>query len=300
VSGSGPILIGGLSHSGKTEVRTVLGAHPELSLTRRTYLWDRFYGRFGDLTRSRNLERCLEAMLRSDGVATLQPDPASIREELAAGPATYARLFGIFHRQHAERSGKRRWGEQLGFVERYADPVFATFPDARMIHLIRDPRARYASGSDARRRRGSVGWETARWLRSVDLAERNERRHPRRYRVVRYETLAARPEETMRELCDFVGEPFLDVMADALLRTALHLGDDDAPAAATARSSADLAFVELAAARQLTGLGYPPAGIRMPARRRLSFLLVDRPLNRTAMAAWRVLGDGRVPAGQEG
>ena len=38
----GPIYLGGLAHSGKTPLRAALGAHPDVSLTRKTGLWDRF------------------------------------------------------------------------------------------------------------------------------------------------------------------------------------------------------------------------------------------------------------------
>ena len=57
----GPIFIGGLSQSGKTELRLALGAHPSIELTRHTDMWDRFYGRYGNLGRPRNLDRCLAA-----------------------------------------------------------------------------------------------------------------------------------------------------------------------------------------------------------------------------------------------
>src|SRR6266536_1371779 len=55
----GPIYIAGLAHSAKTPLRAALAAHPDISMTRRTYMWGRFYGRFGDLTDERNAERCL-------------------------------------------------------------------------------------------------------------------------------------------------------------------------------------------------------------------------------------------------
>ena len=286
----GPIFIGGLSLSGKTQLRIVLDAHPEISMTRRTYMWDRFYQRFGDLGKARNLDLCLSAMLATEGIQKLQPDLARIRTEFLDGRPTYARLFALFHQHHAEAAGKRRWGDQLGFVERFADPIFASFPSARMIHMIRDPRARVdPQAGTGRRRPGSLGWETARWLHSADLAERNREAFPDCYRVVRYEQLASRPEQTVREVCAFLEEEYVGTMAEAIEAVTFdsHGGTGDLAAQA---SNAERAFVEAHAGRELLAFDYPVP--RPPLREDVSFLLVDRQLDRAAMVAWRIFGNG--------
>src|SRR5262245_50478355 len=113
----GPIFIGGLAHSGKTELGLMLSAHPNIVLTRRTYMWTRFYNRYGDLNRSDNFERCLTAMLRHKYMQVLEPDPERIRQEFWQGPPTYTRLFALFQEHYAERVGKPRWADQLGFIE---------------------------------------------------------------------------------------------------------------------------------------------------------------------------------------
>src|SRR5215510_13660774 len=109
----GPIFIGGLSASGKTQLRLVLGAHPELSMTRRTYLWSRYYGRFGTLARDENVDRCFAALASDRDVQQLHPDWNRLRTEFAGGSGSYARLFSMLHEQHAAQEGKRRWGDQL-------------------------------------------------------------------------------------------------------------------------------------------------------------------------------------------
>jgi hypothetical protein len=292
----GPIFIGGLAHSGKTPVRIVLGAHPDISMTRRTHLWDRFLGGFGDLAEPGNLERCLETMLADPGVAGLHPDPSRIRRELLGGPVTYARLFGLLHRHHAERLGKRRWGDQLGGVERFADTIFAGFPSARMIHMVRDPRV--DAGRGPRRRWGAVGWETARWLASAQLAQRNIRRYPGRYRVVRSESLTAAPTDTIRDLCTFLDEDFVPSMERAL--ATIGLPEEAATARDRVRASraTALAFVDRYAGQGLRAFDYPATTAAwLSTRDRLSFALVDRPLNRVSMMAWR-LSEGRSMAKQ--
>jgi hypothetical protein len=296
---AGPIFIGGLSGSGKTQLRLVLGAHPGISLTRRTRMWDRFYARFGDLRDAVNLDRCLLAVLRDPDVQQLGPDERRVRRELADGPPTYARLFALLHQHHAEREGKRRWGDQLGFVERFADPIFAAFPSARMVHMVRDPRHRPSTGGGRRGARGAkLGWETAMWLRSAELATRNQRRYPDGYLVVRYEAYSARPAEVAEAVCSFVGERFVAPMAQVV--AGLCFDGDDAswasPAgSARALSPADVRFVDRYAGQQLARFGYARTRPGLGGRDRLG--LANWPLNRAGMAAWRALASRPTTVG---
>ena len=137
----GPIFIGGLAFSGKTQMRLMLSSHPNIAMTRRTYMWTRFFNRYGDLGHSENFERCLTALMQQKHIRVLEPDPDRIRREFWQDAPTYARLFALIHKHYAERLGKPRWGDQLGFVERFAAPIFSALPSAKMIHMIRDPRA---------------------------------------------------------------------------------------------------------------------------------------------------------------
>ena len=134
-----PIFIGGLDRSGKTLLRLSLSCHPHIALVRRTNTWTEVYDRYGSLARPENLERCLAALLANRHVAALQLDMDRLRCEFRQGEPSYGRLFALLHGQYAERWGKRRWGEQLAFVEHYAEPLFASYPEARIIHMLRDP-----------------------------------------------------------------------------------------------------------------------------------------------------------------
>jgi Sulfotransferase family len=211
---SGPIYIGGAGRSGKTLMRWALSSHSRLAVSRRAEMWPRFYGRFGSLAHADNLERCLHAMLARPQVAALITDPERLRGDFARVRPSYGRLFALVHEQHAVRCGKPRWGDQCGPIERFAGPVLATHPDARILHLVRDPRDRHeaVAARAGPLRPGAAAWSAASWLRSARLARRNADRWPDNYRIVRYETLVSRPEETLREVCDFVGEEYEPAM----------------------------------------------------------------------------------------
>jgi hypothetical protein len=298
---SGPAFIGGLANSGKTELRLMLSAHCNIALTRRTYMWPRFYNRYGDLSQPDNFERCLIAMLWHKDIQALEPNPDRIRREFWQGPPTYACLFALFHEHYAERLGKPRWGDQLGFIECYADPIFAAYPNAKMIHMIRDPRDRYeVSTTRTRHRKGKVGWDTARWLYSVSLATRNQERYSGRYKVVRYETLVAQPEETLRAICAFLNEDFTPAILTqgGAIRFRDKGGNGSELGMSTAASNngfhkmmskSEIAFTQAYARRDMLALGYSLEPTQLSFRERLLLYFVDWPINWAGMMAWHTL-----------
>lgn len=283
----GPIFIGGLDRSGKTVLRWMLNQHPNLSITRKTYMWRHFYNRYGDLRQPENLERCLKALLRQKAIQALQPDLPRIRREFAEGQSTYPRLFALIHQHSAERFGKYRWGDQLGLVERFADIIFSAFPGARMIHMIRDPRDRYsATLAGLKPRRWRAGWATARWLYSARLAERNQCRFPDGYMVLRYERLIHDPYQALEEVCEFIGEDYSPRMLDR----ADHPDEEEE---ATFHPSqqilpGEIAFTQLIAGREMRRLGYQEESIKLSPRQAALYRLVDIPFNMAGMAYWRI------------
>jgi hypothetical protein len=210
----GPVFIGGPDRCGKTTLQAFLSSHPNIAIPAvGSNFWTYFYGQYGDLNRPENFERCLDAMLHYSHAVFLQPDPERIRREFSTGEQTYARLFALFHEHYAEREGKPRWGDQTGLVERYADQIFTAYPGARMIHMIRDPRDRYeASLAMWPNGKARVGGAAARWLYSSAWAKRNMKRYHGRYKIIRYETLVQKPEETIRAICAFLGEDYYPEM----------------------------------------------------------------------------------------
>ena len=277
-----PVFLGGLAHSGKTPLRIALEANPRISMTRKTYLWRRYYDKYGDLSDPKNLGAILEAMERDTDLDQLSPDFSRISAEFREGPATYCHLFGLLHAHHAERLGKPRWGDQQGLIEGFADTIFDSWPDARMVHLIRDPRDQAPmrtvhSG-------GRLGWFTAKWAESADLALSNLDRYRGRYRIIRYEDLAADPEGTIGGVCAFIGEEYVPDMVDAVgdLRHATSSTPDR-----RLRPGA-IDFVEACVGDRMKRLGY-----RVRSDGGGGWASV-RPVGLLGIAAWRIVGSRKA------
>jgi hypothetical protein len=299
----GPIFVGGAERSGTSLLYALLTSHPNIAMMRRTNLWTYFYGQYGDLARTENFDRCLAEMMRYKRLVVLRPDPDRIRREFWVGPPTYARLFALIGEQHAERAGKARWGDKSLNTERYADAIFAAYPEARLIHVLRDPRDRFASALKRWKRiRGGVGSGTGVWLNSARLAQRNAARYPDRYRVVRYETLVAEPEATVKELCAFVREDYVSQMLS--MAGASNFRDDGGnssfephPAGRIstrsvgrfqrALSPAMIAFIQAAARSEMEAYAYQRVPVELTAVARLRFYGFDLPLNLARMLTWQ-------------
>ena len=208
-----PIFIAGPDRSGTSLMFALLASHPNISMVRRTNMWRYFHERYGDLKETDHFKRCLVDMTRYNRMKHLKPDAERIQSEFLSGEPTYGRLFALFHLHNAERAGKRRWGDKSLHTEHYADHVFHEYPNARIIHMTRDPRDRYAS---VRKRHGRdtprLGASTGRWLFSMNRAIRNQKRYPAQYKIVRFEDVTRDPEGTMREVCAFIGEEFAPEM----------------------------------------------------------------------------------------
>jgi len=208
-----PIFVAGPDRSGTSLIYAILSSHPDISMVRRTNMFRYFYERYGNLAEPDNFERCLSTMLSYKRLIHLHPDPQRIRDEFRQGEPTYGRLFALFHAHNAERVGKTRWGDKSLHTECFADGVFTAFPNARILHMVRDPRDRYASVLKRyATNRGRVGKATGKWLYSVVYGSRNLKKFPDKYMLVRYEDLTLEPEKMVRKICEFIEVDFLPEM----------------------------------------------------------------------------------------
>jgi O-antigen/teichoic acid export membrane protein len=301
---AGNVYIGGLDRSGKTTMAAFLTSHPAIAVPDvGSNMWTYFYGRFGDLAKPANLDRCLDSMLQYTHVRYLEPDADRIRREFVNGPRTYAALFSLFLDHWLERQGKPRWGVQTGLIERYSERIFEATPDAKVIHMLRDPRDRYEGSLELwPDGRGRAGGATARWTYSARLAERHVRRHPDNYTVVRYEDLVLRTEPTLRHVCSFLDiefTPEMLTMAGAPERRARLASRANGSATCTPLSASfigrfehnvppdEVVFIQLHARRYMRDYGYEPKPAHLSSAQWSRFVLVGWPSQAARLFAWR-------------
>lgn len=268
-----PVFVTGLPRTGKTPLRIALGAHPDLSMTRKTRMWTTHLDRYGDLSSPPALDACLTALLDDPCVARLLPDERTIRAEFSRRRPTYANLFGVLHALHARSTGRSRWGEQMAGLEWFADEILDSWPNAKFVHMVRHPASWIDPG--ARRRPGRLGSELATWLDSASRAIHNRDHHGPNYLIVHYEDVLAEPVHVLRKVGEFIEEEFNFGVGDLLVRSLPASGSPMLRGPARR-------YVEARSGSLLTELGYVP--VEAESRR--------EGMTDTAAAAWYEMGHG--------
>ena len=160
-------------------------------------------------------------------------DRAQFLADLRASDGSDRSLFDIAL-AHSGR-GRRIVGEKTPHHIEAVPTLLAWFPDARVIHTFRDPRAIYASlrRKEDPARLGQVGRVARRlgplfdvystinlarsWRRMAALHRRYAAQFPDRYRLIRFEDLTNDAERTAGELCAFLGIDYRPVMLEQVV-----------------------------------------------------------------------------------
>lgn len=221
-----PVFIGAAPRSGTTLLRTMLNSHPELAIPRETHILVDGYrtrAEWGDLRDVDNRRRLARWVVEREHsqYRQLTADPDELVASMVAAPPTLGSVLGAGFRLYADRHGKPRWGDKRPSIVLNLDAVYAMFPDAQFVNLVRDPRAVVASIRRVGRRHGwdayGLPGATDTWERSIRAADRwRKRLGPDQFLEVRYEDLVTEPAATLGQIVEFLD---LDAAGlDAMLR----------------------------------------------------------------------------------
>lgn len=288
-----PVFIVGCDRSGTTLLRLMLSMSPVLHIPRESgfipELWER-RGDYDDFSTERArwfFIRDLQlnpatSKTRSFDIFGISPEDAS-RELAAVSPTGYAGAIAALYRASASRAGKDRWGDKTPRNVLHLEFLGELFPDARFIHILRDPR-------DVTLSMFQAGWgQTARsaalfWRERVGAGRAAGRSlGSERYGEVSFESLVKDPVTELKSLCEWLDLPFDSRMLDFHEEGGQRVPQEHAnlfrlvtepvqPSRAGAwrrdMSRHDIADVEDVAGRLMVECGYATAGYR-PALRRI-------------------------------
>jgi hypothetical protein len=218
--GDRPVFVIGCPRSGTTLLTLMLSSHSRLAIPPETrFLLPVFRRRrsFGDLTETPNRRRLARTVVRRKGTkfGHLGLDADRVKKAVVDGAPTLGSALAAPYRIYAADRGKSRWGDKRPGYFRNVRVIRALFPDAQVVHLVRDPRD--CVGSLKRMswwKHGTVG-AVATWVHAVDLAQAARRRlPPDAFHELRYEDLVAAPRAELRRLCSFLGEEFEEAMLE--------------------------------------------------------------------------------------
>lgn len=210
-----PFFIVGSARSGTSLLQVLLDAHPAIAIPPESHLFVRFSGIFscyGDLRDRSNLRLFVKDLLRDarirewglrvsveDFCASLTS--CSIRDVVA-------HLFMLY----ARKEGKQRWGDKTPLHARHLDDILAVFPEAKIIHLVRDGRDVAESLNRIFKGKESVWANAHRWTRDVMACHAFKQRVPAEaFLDVKYEDLVRAPAQEVSRIFTFLGVGDADV-----------------------------------------------------------------------------------------
>ena len=300
----------GYPRSGTTLLQRMVGAHrsaavaPETSFMRRYW---RVRDRFAPLADDDAFARLLGDVVSTPAFELMGLDPDAYSQAAWAAPRTYPALFRLLLTEYAALRGVPVVGEKTPKHLLYLADLDRFFPDARFLHIVRDPRAAVCSLQKLDWAQGDLRHNAAVWARELGVARRAAARYGARLLTVRYETVVESPTQVLRSVCRFLEVPFdpamlvyhqtaptaVDVDREPWKRNALRPPD---PAALdrwrVELSAADVAAVEAEAYSEMRRWGYTPEtpGLTSRAAQRTAARAVRRAGSAVRHRVRRALG----------
>lgn len=288
--------ITGASRSGTTLLSFVLRNHSQvLGLNELHYFGDCWHPQDGEISfgERRSLAAVASILSRQEhGVFCAKPSERNLEDArlfislLPNMDRTASGVFAATTSQLAAEAGKVIPCEQTPRNIFYAEALLRTYPEARFIHMMRDPRAVMASQKSRWKRRKLAAnkaalpvHETLRswvnyhpytmadlWLRA-SMEARRLSSHPR-FTVVRFEDLLRTPEPTVRSLCKSLDIEFEPQMLDVSQINSSHQSSvggarkgfhtDAADSWKTTLNKGEIAIAERVCGRIMQQYGYSP------------------------------------------
>lgn len=224
-----PIFIVGLPRSGTTLMRSLVTAHPRIAIAPETH----FLRKFGTSSPSRSsFEVLWTAYSTTPRFKDLGLDAEDIKQRVVeSGDFSARNVFRTVLVEFARGQRKARWGEKTPSHYVYVRELLEWFSDARIIWVIRDPRAIcnslrsvYWRQWEQRGLRAVEGTRSTR-LRRMYFDSRVWQRHVRllqtasldddRVKFVLYEDLVCDPVKVLVEVGEFLNEDFGEDMVTA-------------------------------------------------------------------------------------
>jgi O-antigen ligase len=249
------IFIVGVSRSGTSLMRHILNQSDSIAIARENHFLGHLLGsegmrhkfrQFGDLSNDDNA-RAMVDFIYSGGLDRISKfrgmsshfrwiirrvDKEVFLEKILASDRSERALFAVMIQLFADRKGKPIAGEKTPAHIRYVPTLLDWFSNARVIHMLRDPRAIFVSELRRRYKESDstpyrqlkpvyplfklyiLFQTTLAWLESVNRYHQYKKSYPDHYTLVKFEDLVREPEKHIHALCDFIGVEFQSEMLE--------------------------------------------------------------------------------------
>lgn len=203
-----PVFVVGFPRSGTTLMRYLLNDHPQQAIAPETHFLVHFVPKYRNCSLSNpgDLHAFWTDFTSSEWFPRFGLEARDIYNCASADDASFRSLFRALLRVYAASTGKPRIGEKTPEHYEHLATLLSWFPNARVVFLLRDPRAVIASYLHIEQKwaEGANAYSLARrW--QAHLSHVYRWRNDPRVRVIRYEDLVRNPHAELPEILNFVG-----------------------------------------------------------------------------------------------
>lgn len=209
----------GTSRSGSTLLQSMLSSHSKLIIPPETHFFNSYqhlkkqFNRVTDkgVFRDRLIEFWYENKTRIRDAGLSKKDV--LREAKKLNLSDPIDLFTLQLTMYRVERNNMILGEKTPRHMLHIPEILSSYPEAKIISLFRDPRAKAYSEIKARFGSPSVVVSTKRWRKYVQIHEQCEKKLPdHQYMMLRYSDLISDVKETLRMICNFLEVSFEEQM----------------------------------------------------------------------------------------
>lgn len=218
-----PFFVCGAPKSGTTWLQRLLDAHPEVCCSGEGHFITRFTAPVAKVVNAYNRDLGWEAKLVYDGAPYYGGVSQAEFDEVARG--------FILARLRARADARTRWiGDKTPNYTKHLDQLHRLFPQAKIIHIVRDPRdvavsrmafskragAQEASTPGSEQHRQTLDGAVRSWTEAVTAVDAFAQAHPGLVHELRYLDLHADPIGEAERLFTFLGAPAPRVLMEQI------------------------------------------------------------------------------------
>ena len=227
------IFIVGTSRSGTKFLMNTLNSHSTVNISPETHWFSSLIHRgfiktakqIGDLQNDANMKLLIDKMYSRNIFGTFWKDPpverVALERRFLRSDRSFRSLFAELMAEHQRANSKAIAGEKTPSHVFHIKKLLEWFPQARVIQMIRDPRAVLASEihKDVKPdyplkkknlfyNLGLVLAVSCSWYLAIGIDRRSSQLYPERYISVRYEDLLNKHQQTVERVCQFLNISF--------------------------------------------------------------------------------------------
>lgn len=214
-----PIFVVGSPRSGTSLLRTMLNEYSNVAIAGELHFFDlqlKVREKVPDLSSDEAIERAVKLIADIPNLKYLpylnRLLEGAVGKLYRSSVRSYELLYKYMLEEYALWCGKVRVGEKTPQYIRHLEALFATFPNARVIHIHRDPRDVVASLTEVPWASPDVVTNCLKWKAEMQTGFRWK--DDPRVVVIKYEELVQSPSGSLRRLCQSVDLAYKDRAGD--------------------------------------------------------------------------------------